>query len=69
MGAGLKDMISSYSSSFNCSRLMSSLCTVAKGNVSDELRRVTTLLTVEFKELGVERGRNGLIVRVVLQMG
>jgi hypothetical protein len=30
IGAGWKDMISSYRSSFSCSRLMSSLCTVGK---------------------------------------
>ena len=34
MGGGRKDMISSYSSSLSCSRLMSSLCTVYVRGVS-----------------------------------
>ena len=44
MGGGLKVMISSYSNSFSCSRLMSSLCTVenrirSEGGKQDDGRR------------------------------
>ena len=38
IGAGWKDMISSYRSSFSCSRLMSSLCTMGKGGLEGALR-------------------------------
>lgn len=38
MGGGWKDMISSYSSSLSCSRLMSSLCTEKGGFVSAHAR-------------------------------
>ena len=65
MGAGWKDRISSYRSSFNCSLLISSLCTVhTRSSLMKEegYRR----LTIEFEELGIKGRRNRLIVWVVL---
>ena len=66
MGGGRKDMISSYSSSLSCSRLMSSLCTVEFVS-KHATRQGSTIHTVELEELRVKWWCNGLVVRVMLQ--
>ena len=67
MGAGWKDKISSYRSSFNCSLLISSLCTV---DTRSEFRKklVGQLRTIEFEELRIEGRGNGLIIWVMLEI-
>ena len=62
--AGLKLVISSYSNSFNCSRLMSSLCTVPKSILISHTVKWTP--TVKFKKLRIQWRRHWLIVWVVL---
>ena len=66
MGGGRKDMISSYSSSLSCSRLMSSLCTVEFVS-KHAIRQGSTVHTVELEELRVKWWCHGLVVRVMLQ--
>ena len=66
MGTGLKLMISSYSNSLSCSRLMSSLCTVEFVS-KHAIRQGSTVHTVELEELRVKRWCHGLVVRVMLQ--
>ena len=66
MGAGRKDIISSYNSSLSCSRLMSSLCTDTGHEIGTYFRRIR-VLTIKLEELGIERGSNGFIVGIVLK--
>ena len=54
MGAGRKDMISSYNSSLSCSRLMSSLCTDGRNKVEFALVRTGT-----YDQTQRTRGREG----------
>jgi hypothetical protein len=57
MGGGLKDMISSYSNSFSCSRLISSLCTGGRHAPSQQTIKETMVARITDDQIRRIQGR------------